>query len=190
MKKKVPARPSEFKRLLKISPPFKQRLYFIGILTKYLKDDGIRPVVVGGNAVEFYTLGTYATSDIDLVSPGYKIIDRLLKLWGFKKLGRHWLLSEIDLEVEIPASSLGEGEESKILEAEVEGLKVYLIGIEDLIIDRLNAYVHWNSIEDGEWAEQLMKLHFSEIDWPYLESCALKEEVLKALKKLKKSCSK
>lgn len=188
MRKKVLAKPSEFKRLLKISPPFKQRLYFVGILTKYLKDEGIRPVVVGGNAVEFYTLGTYATVDIDLVSPGYEIIDKLLKSWGFEKLGRHWLLSEIDLEVEIPASSLGEDEESKILEVEVEGLKVYLIGIEDLIIDRLNAYVHWKSLEDGEWAEQLIKLHFSKIDWLYLESRALKEETLKALKKLKRSC--
>ncbi len=188
MRKKVLAKPSEFKRLLKISPPFKQRLYFVGILTKYLKDEGIRPVVVGGNAVEFYTLGTYATADIDLVSPGYEIIDKLLKSWGFEKLGRHWLLSEIDLEVEIPASSLGEDEESKILEVEVERLKVYLIGIEDLIIDRLNAYVHWKSLEDGEWAEQLIKLHFSKIDWSYLESRALKEETLKALKKLKRSC--
>ena len=84
-------------------------------------------------------------------SPGYEIIDRLLKSWGFKKLGRHWLLSEIDLEVEVPASSLGEGE---------------------------------------EWAEQLIKLHFSKIDWPYLESRALKEKTLKPLKKLKKSCTK
>ena len=190
MKKKGSTRPSEFKRLLKISPPFKQRLYFVGILTKYLKDKGIKPIVVGGNAVEFYTLGTYASSDIDLVSPGYATIDKLLKSWGFKKIGRHWLLLEIDLEVEIPASSLGEDEESKILEVEVEGLKVYLIGIEDLIIDRLNAYVHWESIEDGEWAEQLIKVHFAKIDWSYLENHALKQETLKALKKIKKNCLK
>ena len=107
MRKKVSTKPPEFKRLLKISPPFKQRLYFVAILTKYLKDKRIKPIVVGGNAVEFYTLGTYASADIDLVSPGYEIIDKLLKSWGFKKLGRHWLLPEIDLEVEIPASSLG-----------------------------------------------------------------------------------
>lgn len=178
-------KPVEFKRLFNITPPFKQRLYFVGILTKYLKNRGIRPIIVGGNAVEFYTLGTYATSDVDLASPGYEIIDNLLKSWGFQKVGRHWFLPEIDLEIEIPASSLAGDNESKIVEVKIEDLSVYLIGVEDLIIDRLNAYVYWKSTKDGELVEQLMKIHTSEIDWSYLENRSLQEKTLKALKRFK-----
>lgn len=34
-----------------------------GIITEALKPLGITPIVVGGTAVEFYTLGQYATLD-------------------------------------------------------------------------------------------------------------------------------
>jgi hypothetical protein len=57
--------PVEFKRLSQIENDFKRRLYFAGVLTKYLSKKKIRPVVVGGHAVEFYTLGSYTTGDID-----------------------------------------------------------------------------------------------------------------------------
>ena len=46
-----------------------------GIITKALEPLGIIPVVVGGAAVEFYTLGQYATMDIDFVG----IIDDEMK---------------------------------------------------------------------------------------------------------------
>ncbi|MCM8821052.1 MAG: UbiD family decarboxylase, partial [Candidatus Omnitrophica bacterium] len=69
--------PKEFKRLSEIDNNFKQRLYFVGILTKYLKVKKIRPIVVGGHAVEFYTLGSYTTGDIDIVSEGQAEIESI-----------------------------------------------------------------------------------------------------------------
>jgi len=60
------------------------------LLTKSLKPKGIRPVVVGGQALEFYTLGNYSTFDVDLVSTGSQEIGKVLENWGFEKFGRHW----------------------------------------------------------------------------------------------------
>lgn len=116
--------PAEFKRLSKIENDFKRRLYFVGILTKYLNKKGIRPIVVGGHAVEFYTLGSYTTADIDIVSEGQREIENLLRDWAFKKVGRLWVNVEYDIEVDIVSSSLKQGDYSKISEVTVEELKV------------------------------------------------------------------
>jgi len=176
--------PKEFNKLGKIENDFKRRLYFAGILTKYLAEKKIRPVVVGGHAVEFYTLGSYTTGDIDIVSEGQREIENLLFAWGFKKVDRLWIETQNGIEIDIVSSSLKSGDYSKISEITVDDMKVYIIGIEDLIIDRLNAFVWWKSEEDGKWAEQLMALHGKEIDKKYLLERANKEGVSEALEKM------
>lgn len=173
------------KKLLKLEG-WKRRVYFVGILTKALQKFKIRPVVVGGHALEFYTLGGYTTGDIDLVIPGLpKEIDKILKDFGFEKIGRHWDSEEFDIAVEVPASTL-DGDYERILKANIEGLKVYFIGIEDLIIDRLNAYVFWKSEEDGLWAENLMRIHKSKVDWKYLRKRCQEENTLPAFQRLRR----
>ncbi len=184
MKNNGVRRPREFRRLAEIVPPFKQRLYFVAILTKFLEKHGIRPIVVGGHAVEFYTLGTYATVDIDLVSQGTEIIGELLTGWGFVKTGRHWLLPELDIEIEIPSAAPQGIDTSRLTKARIEDLVAYIIGIEDLIIDRLNACVHWKSQADCEWAAQLLKLHKNKIDLGYLKERSRKEGIIAALTKI------
>jgi len=159
--------PVEFKKLAEIENDFKRRLYFT-VLTKYLNKKKLRPVVVGGHAVEFYTLGSYTTADIDIVSEGQREIENLLKSWGFKKIDRLWVNLKYDIEVDIVSSTLKGNDYSRVSEVTVEDLKVYIIGIEDLIIDRLNAFVWWKSDEDSKWAEQLIKLHRKDIDKRYL----------------------
>jgi len=67
----------------------------------------------------------------------------------------------------------------------VEGLEVYVIGIEDLIVDRLNSYVWWKYARDGEWVSQLIKIHSKRIDWKYLKKRCKEEGILSALNKLK-----
>lgn len=176
--------PKEFKKLSEIENDFKRRLYFTGILTKYLGEKKIRPVVVGGHAVEFYTLGSYTTGDIDIVSEGQKEIENLLRLWGFKKVDRLWISIQNNIEIDIVSSTLKSDDCSKISEITVDNLKVYIIGIEDLIVDRLNAFVWWKSEEDGKWAKQLIKLHKKDIDEKYLSQRAKKEGVTEILEKM------
>ena len=55
---------------------------------------------------------------------------------------------------------------------------------EDLIMDRLRGYVHWQSMSDGEWAGRLIALHEASIDWEYLNCQAEKEGLLEALESL------
>lgn len=175
----------KIEKLKTIPPGFKRRLYLVALLTEALKPYDIRPIVVGGAAVEFYTLGSYATLDVDLVSGGYERIDHILRGWGFTRRGRYWENVELDIAVEVPDSELA-GSYDRVTEVEIDGMSLYLIGVEDLIIDRLNAFVYWRSERDGEWAKQLMALHEERIDWGYLRERAEDEGVLEALDRLRR----
>jgi hypothetical protein len=59
----------------------------------------------------------------------------------------------------------------------LDSLSIKVIGIEDLIVDRLNACVHWKYETDCEWASYLIKKFENEIDWDYLKQEAGKEQV-------------
>ncbi len=165
--------------------PLTKRLLFVGLLTRALESQDVRPIVVGGNAVEFYTAGGYSTGDIDIVAPS-EPVDEVLRKWNFRKEGRHWISEELDIFIEAPSSSLEEEAYERVSEVEIDDLKVYIIGIEDLIIDRLNAYIHWKSLDDKRWAEELVALHLGEIDWDYLEKRSEEEKTSEALLEIKK----
>ncbi|MFH1259977.1 MAG: DUF6036 family nucleotidyltransferase [Elusimicrobiota bacterium] len=182
-RKKVSEKSLNLSDLANLSETFEKRLLFMGLLTKELLKYNIKPIVVGGNAVEFYTLGGYATRDIDIVCVDYRKLGDILKDWKFKKKGRHWFNEEYDLLVESPTDRL-HGCPEKVAEVRIKGLKVYLIGVEDIIIDRLNAYVHWHSENDGRWAKELLVLNWDKIDWNYLEKQSKKEKTAQALTKL------
>ena len=55
-------------------------------------------------------------------------------------------------------------------------LQCQFIGIEDLIIDRLNACKHWKSEIDCEMTELLVMRYGEELDWDYLDKKAKKPE--------------
>lgn len=162
---------------------WQKRLFFMGILTQALEAEKIRPIVVGGHAVEFYTLGGYSTGDIDIALGDNKVLIKILNDWGFEKEGRHWYSEKFDIAIEAPASSL-RGNKDMITEVDVEGLTVYIIGVEDIIVDRLAALVHWNSLRDGEWAEEMLALHLDRIDLPYLKNRAKEEDTYDALENI------
>lgn len=170
-------------KLKRIPDNWQKRLFFAALITRALAEKGLRPIVVGGHAVEFYTLGGYATRDIDVIVADSEPLNRILMAWGFKREGRHWYSEELDLAIESPASTLA-GDITKISEVEVEGLAVYLIGIEDIIIDRLNALVHWKSERDGEWAEEMLVLHRNRMDMGYLVKRAREEGTQEALQEM------
>jgi len=77
--------------------PLKKSLLFLCIFTDALKSEDIKPILVGGRALEFYTLGGYATKDIDLVLNGRAEADIVLKEMGFQKQPgeRHWYHEEL-----------------------------------------------------------------------------------------------
>ncbi|NOT29737.1 MAG: hypothetical protein HOP15_04720 [Planctomycetes bacterium] len=79
---------------------------------------------------------------------------------------------ELDLYFEAPAPAGLPGETAPRTELEIDGLRVVVLGVEDLLIDRLRAWVHWKSDEDGRWARRLAVLYAGELDWAYLRSRA------------------
>lgn len=156
----------------------KKSLKAVAILTELLKERGIKPILVGGRALEFYTLGGYATKDIDLVINGREYAKEALEKMGFKKLSgeRHWYNTDLDLAIEIPDEYLA-GSTDKLTSIEIDGMHVFVIGIEDLILDRLAAAKFWESMQDAEWAIKLIALHYNDIDFDYLKKEAYEHQV-------------
>lgn len=153
----------------------------MGLLTQEAEKRNVQPIVVGGSAVDFYTEGIYPSHDIDLVS-NRKIIGEILEnVFNFKPSGRHWINEQIGLSVEIPSSSLA-GDKDKVTVIRIRNLKVYVIGFEDLIIDRLNACVHWKSQTDCDQAQFMIRYYRNHLDFEYLEKKAKDEGILKKLR--------
>lgn len=157
----------------KTESPLKRQLLMAALITKLLEEKGkAAPTVIGGCALSYYSREVYFTADIDLAYADREALDVVLKDIGFKKQGRYWINEELKMAVEIPASVLI-GEDSPIEVVELgANLKCNIIGIEDLIIDRMNACKHWKSEIDCEMAELLIKKYHKEIDWQYLEKKA------------------
>ena len=153
-----------------LQPITKRRLKVLGIITAACKPLGLKPVLVGGCAVEFYTMGGYATFDIDVVVANHSKFSQVMSELEFKKAGRHWIREDIDIVIEAPSSDLS-NETAPQTQVEIDGFTAYVLGIEDLIIDRLNAAVHWQSKEDEKWAGELLRAT-KQIDLNYLKTRA------------------
>lgn len=72
------------------------------VITNLLEVKGINPIIVGRLAVEIYTQREYSTRDIDFVSDGRSIIEKILLSLGFKNDGRHFYSEDIEVAIEIP----------------------------------------------------------------------------------------
>ncbi len=176
--------PPELDRILELPPGLRRNLYFVGVLSRYLPP-GPPPIVVGGQALELYTLGQYATQDVDLVYGRRGELDRLLLSWGFERSGRHWTHNDWQIALEAPDETLA-GDEERVTILDIEGLEVRVIGYEDLLIDRLNAAVHWDSEEDRQWSARLAANHEGRLDWEYLRRRAEEEGLTELLDEIQR----
>lgn len=148
--------------------PARRRMLALGLVADRLAEDGLEPILVGGAALEFYTAGGYATGDIDLALESSPRVDRAFADLGFRKSGRFWVREDLDLLFEAPAPPGLPGETAPRTVAEIDGLRVVVIGLEDLLIDRLRAAVHWRSDQDRRWTRRLVHLYSDRLDWAYL----------------------
>lgn len=152
-----------------IGSPLARQLLMTGLITLLLEEQGkAAPVLIGGLALSYYTREVYFTSDIDLAYADREALDAVLKSLDFVKKGRFWIQDELDMAVEVPTDELVD-EKSPLESVELDfGLHCVIIGVEDLLIDRLNACKHWNSQIDCEMAELLIAHYGKELDWTYL----------------------
>jgi len=96
----------ELRRTADIPDPTEQMLEIAGVVDAALRLIQIRPVVVGGLAVAYWTTGLYLTGDIDVVMPHSSEIEQQLAALGFEREGRFWTLPGRDPVFEAPGSTL------------------------------------------------------------------------------------
>ena len=175
--------------IAKTESPLKKQLLMVAFVTRLLEKMGKpAPIVIGGCALSYYSREVYFTADIGLAYADREALDSVLRSIGFKKEGRYWVHEGLKLAVEAPASTLAGGEAPVEIVELGEGLRCTIIGIEDLIIDRLNACKHWKSETDCEMAELLVSRYVADLDWSYLERKATlpENDSLKELKEMKR----
>lgn len=160
-------------KIKRTESPLKRQLLMVALITNLLEQKGkSAPIVIGGCALSYYTREVYFTADIDLAYSDRDALDAVLKELDFKKQGRYWISEELKMAIEAPASGLP-GEDSTVEVVEVaDNFYCRIIGIEDLIIDRLNACKYWKSAIDCEMVELLIGRYTKELDWGYLEKKA------------------
>jgi hypothetical protein len=83
---------AELTRTAEIGDPTEEMLEIAAIVAAAPAPAGIRPVVVGGLAVAYWTTGLYLTADIDVVMPHSAAIEERLSPLGFEREGRIWTL--------------------------------------------------------------------------------------------------
>ena len=154
----------------KTASPLKRQLLMVALITRLLEEKGKSPpMIIGGCALSYYSREVYFTADIDLAYADREALDSVLRSINFERQGRYWVNDELKIAIEAPASVLA-GEDSPVETVDLgEGLSCRIIGIEDLLIDRLNACKHWKSEIDCEMVALLLKKYLADVDWPYLE---------------------
>jgi hypothetical protein len=130
-------------------PEFEAALALFAKASDRVREAGYaRPILVGGAAVEIYTQGHFATSDLDVVTPVQDVFERALFDLGFVKpsgpntLTRGVIHPELEIGIEIVGSVLMDGRASRergitVLMSNESGPSIDVIGVEDLIADRM-----------------------------------------------------
>ena len=161
------------KKALGDSAGLRRRLLFVAWLGERLEREfGTRAVVVGGTAAEYYSGAALATFDVDVIYANGKHIDSVLSGEGFSKQGRYWMNDELDVTLEAPDHTL-DGDEDRVISVQASedasaGV-VHMIGLEDLIVDRLEQFAFAGARECLEQASFLMRSDYSaDIDKAYL----------------------
>jgi len=154
----------------------RRSLVALAALTTRLATDGIEPILVGGFALELYTDGGYTTKDVDLALDASPAVDAAFADLGFVKRGRFWVREAPDLVFEAPARGGLPGETAPRTILEVDGMRVVVLGVEDLLLDRLRGWVRWDSEEDRRWASRLVALYGADLDWAYVREKAAADD--------------
>lgn len=93
-------------------------------------------------------------------------VGELLMALGFERRNGAWVHTDTDVIVDFPAPPLA-GDPSRVTQVQTDDGPVTVIGIEDLLTDRLNAAVHWQDTEAREWCVSILAIH-KDIDMYYL----------------------
>lgn len=160
-------------------PQFEAALRIFAEISEAMARSGLsRPVLVGGAAVEFYTLSAINTGDFDLCSPIQPRLEAELQRHGFirpsgpGKATRGWIHPQLGLGFEVVGSTPLDGQADRDRFLLVEGFApdaaFTVIAVEDLIADRMGQYASGSALEMLGQARALLRLH-PDVDMAYLD---------------------
>jgi hypothetical protein len=134
------------------------------IVAEHLQQQGIEVVLVGGLAVEIYTDNLYLTKDIDMINTNYKkpaVLHKAMEELGFRKKGRVYINDTTDITVEFPSGPLSVGNEfiTRTTFAKIAQRTIPILVIEDVVKDRLAAFIHWNDRQSLVQATAILLNH-------------------------------
>lgn len=154
-----------------LEDPLKRQMRVAMVIASELEKRGTQVVMVGGSALEFYTVANYLTRDIDFVATRPDDIKIVMTGLGFANDGGTWYLPENPhIVVEFPKGPL-DGSWTRIQRVSgSDGTGVNIISMEDILIDRASAVKYWN--DPDEWVKYIMVGNYDRIDWEYLENRA------------------
>jgi len=173
-----------------------RQIYVAAVISSAFEKKGIQTVLVGGAVVEYYTAGGYTTADIDMILPPLEKqeIETVMKGLGFERFEdyRHWLHPHIPVPVEFPPGPLQVGHLliQEVNEIEVEKIKLKILKVEDILLDRMIMAQEWKDLQAKIQAEMLMYAHYTEIDWSYVHQKSSQLGILKLFQKVQRTVKK
>jgi len=160
-------------RLRKEPNQLRKKMLLLGYVTNQLEKKKQSIFLVGGQAVETYTAGQFPTGDIDVTTSDSATTQKVLKSLGFEEIGMIWLNKPLGIAFHIVGYSAPERSRT----IRIGPYKARIVGVEELILDRLSAAKFWNIPADYEKAKVLYDNFEKQIDKDYLREIAKKKKV-------------
>ena len=160
-------------RLRKEPNQLRKKMLLLGYVTSQLEKKKQSIFLVGGQAVETYTAGQFPTGDIDVTTSDSATTQKVLKSLGFEEIGMIWLNKPLGIAFHI----VGYFPPERSRTIRVGPYKARIVGVEELILDRLSAAKFWNIPADYEKAKVLYDNFEKQLDKDYLREIAKKKKV-------------
>lgn len=175
-------RRAAFESAAAIEDETERALEAASVIAEDLGELGLKPVVVGGLAVAYWTAGIETTGDIDVVVPvSNETLDERLGALGMEPVGRVWATPDRRVSFERPGDSLRPG--WRAIDAESpSGRPLRVLSLEDTIVARMEEVEstgQWQS-----WNQALTMLRVPGLDRTRLEARSQQERIMHVLARL------
>jgi hypothetical protein len=121
-------------------------------------------------------------------------IESVMRELGFERFEdyRHWLHPRIQIPVEFPPGPLQVGHliVQELNEIEIEKIKLKILKVEDILLDRMIAAQEWKDLQAQAQAEMLMYAHYDRMDWSYVHRKASQLNVIELFQKTQRKVKK
>ena len=178
----------QYRAIMQERDPFRRRVLFLAFFSDKLKKDGAEAILVGGQAVDLYTAGTFATADIDLLVDSGPAAEALLNRLGFGRQDNGlWFSRDLNMVVQV-ITRLYSGDSTRIRKFRVGSLELKVAAPEDLIAGRLYSAKFWKGTakRDLEQAVSLLRIFSDSVDGAYLDGLAKRDDTRDFLEQARK----